>query len=108
MSDTDLTRVEAAKRREDKFITIRLVMDVLFVCLGFWLGNTILIVNSTLREHDKSIAQIQTTIEIRTKARDDEMLEFRTHSNETVGRLEKNIDKLTDKVDKIAEKVGAR
>lgn len=101
-------REGVARRRDDRFLTYRLVLDIAIVCLGFWLGNTVLTVNATLREHDKQITQIQTTIEVRTKNRDDQMTELRQTQNETVSRLEKNIDKLTDKVDRIAEKVGAK
>lgn len=96
------------KRRDDRFLTVRVVLDVAIVCLGFWLGNTILTVNSTLREHDKAITAIQTTIEVKTKSRDEQISDLRTNQNEAVVRLERSVEKLTDKVDRIAEKVGAK
>lgn len=96
------------KRRDDRFLTVRVVLDVAIVCLGFWLGNTIMTVNSTLREHDKAITSIQTTIEVRTKSRDEQISDLRSTQNEAVVRLEKSVERLTDKVDRIAEKVGAK
>lgn len=96
------------KRRDDKFLTIRVILDVLIIVVGFWLGNTILTVNATLREHDKAIEKIQTTIEERTKAHEEQIREVKAVQSDTVSRLDKAIEKLTDKVDKIAEKIGAK
>ncbi len=107
MSSDDLEAVKL-KRRDDKFLTIRVVLDVSIICLGFWLGNTVLTVNATLREHDKSITELQTKVDVGSKNRDEQLVDLRKAQSDSVSRLEKSVDKLTDKVDRIAEKVGAK
>lgn len=103
------------RRGPDVWFIIKLILQACFGIIGFCLVLMLVQINTgldkhdaVLKDHDRQLITIQTEIQLKTKNRDEQIADLRSNQNNAVVRLEKSVDKLTDKVDRIAEKVGAK
>ncbi len=103
-----------AKRKDDQWRTARMVLEIAIAVIGFFLVTTLKDVKDQLKDNQNvttaqgnEISAIKATADARDKAVNEQICDIRSAQLSSQTRLEAWMSKLSDKVDRIVEKVGS-